>query len=71
MNVKLSVTNQKKNITLFFFIYQLLLVHSPTKLKMQHPLYMWVVSAEYDNEIRPILHAKKSGILNSMKVLIY
>ena len=40
---------------------------------MQHPLYMYmrVVSAKYDDEIKPILHARKSGVLNSMKVLFY
>ena len=33
------------------------------KLEMQYLLYMRVVSAEYDDEIRPTLHAKKSGVL--------
>ena len=67
MNVKLSVSNHK---TIFFF--QSVTYSTFTyKLKIQHLLYMRMVSAEYDMEIRSTLHAKKSGVLNSTKVLFY
>ena len=38
---------------------------------MQHFLYMRQVSAKYDNKVRPNLHAKKKGVLNSINCPLY